>query len=139
MANTDRTTYNQRFRDEQKARGFRRVSVTLSPDELARFEEHARTHGARTTTHLKNCAVAHLDTKFLVPPDIAERLDHLLGIMRGIGNNINQLARHSNEMRYFLDTNEVRLQLRRMDEEVRRFVASPVLVKEEGEQGNRPP
>ena len=58
--------------------------------------------------------------------------------MRGIGNNINQLARYSNEMRYFLDTNEVRLQLKRMDEEVRRFVTSPVLVKEEGEQSQPP-
>ena len=138
MATTDRTTYNQRLRDEQKARGFRRVSVTLSPDELARFEAHARTHSARTTTHLKNCAVAHLDTKYLVPPDIADRLDSLLGIMRGIGNNLNQLARYSNDMRYFLDTEEVRLQLKRMDEEVRRFVTSPVRVKEEGEQSQPP-
>ena len=51
--------------------------------------------------------------------------------MRGIGNNLNQLARYSNEMRYFLDTEEVRLNIRRMDEVVRRFVNSPVLVKEE--------
>ena len=138
MATTDRTTYNQRFRDEQKARGFRRVSVTLSPDELTRFEVHARTHHARITTHLKNCAVAHLDTTYLVPPDIADRLDHLLGIMRGIGNNLNQLARYSNDMRYFLDTEEVRLQLKRMDEDVRRFVTSPMLVKEEGEQSQPP-
>ena len=53
--------------------------------------------------------------------------------MRGVGNNLNQLARHSNEMRYFLDTAEVRLQIRRMDEEVRRFVESPVL--EKGQEG----
>ena len=47
--------------------------------------------------------------------------------MRGIGNNLNQLARHSNEMRRFLDTAQVRLHLGRMDGEIRRFVAGPPL------------
>jgi hypothetical protein len=136
MTTTDRKTYNQRIRDEQKARGFRRVSVTLSPAELARFEASAKHHQERITSHVKACALAHLDAKYLVPPDIADRLDDLLAVMRGIGNNLNQLARYSNEMRYFLDTEEVRLNLKRMDEEVRRFVTSPVLVKEEGGQGN---
>ena len=127
----DRKTYNRRIRDEQKARGFRRVSVTFSPEELARFEASALAHHSRITTHVKDCALAHLDAKYLVPPDISSRLDDLLAVMRGIGNKLNQLARYSNEMRYFLDTEEVRLNIRRMDEEVRRFVNSPVLVKEE--------
>ena len=132
MSQTDRKSYNQRIRDDQKERGFRRVSVTLSPDELARFEAGALEHQTRVTTYLKQCALAQLDTKYLVPPDLRERLDELLAIMRGVGNNLNQLARHSNEMRYFLDTAEVRLQIRRMDEEVRRFVESPVLEKNQG-------
>ena len=38
-------------------------------------------------------------------------------------------------MRYFLDTEEVRLHIRRMDEEVQRFVKSPLLVKEESVSG----
>jgi hypothetical protein len=138
MTTTDRKTYNQRIREEQKVRGFRRVSVTLSPAELERFEVSAACHQTRVTSHLKACALAHLDAKYLVPPDLAERLDELLAVMRGIGNNLNQLARYSNEMRYFLDTEEVRLNLKRMDEEVRRFVTSPVRVKEEGEQGKLP-
>lgn len=134
----DRKAYNQRIREEQKARGVRRVSVTLSPAELMRFEESARANTNRVTTHLKDCALAHLDARYLVPPDIAERLDALLAVMRGIGNNLNQLARHSNEMRYFLDTQEVRLQIRRMDDEIRRFVTSPVLMKEKGTDGHSP-
>lgn len=135
MTTTDRTTYNQRIRDEQKARGFRRVSVTLSPDELARFEASASAHHSRLTTHVKDCALAHLDAKYLVPPDIAARLDDLLTVIRGVGNNLNQLARYSNEMRYFLDTEEVRLNIRRMDEEVQRFIKSPLLVKKESASG----
>ena len=75
--------------------------------------------------HVKRLALAKLHDEYLVPPDITERMDELLAILRGIGNNLNQLARHSNEMRYFLDTAEVRLQLRRMDEELKKFITAP--------------
>lgn len=132
---TDRRSYNGRIREEQKALGFRRVNVTLSPTEYARLKEQADIHQERVTTHLKRCAFSYIDSSYLLPPDIADRLDSLLGIMRGIGNNLNQLARHSNEMRYFLDTESVRLQLKRMDEEVRRFVAEPA----SGGEGKPPP
>jgi len=125
MTATDRKAYNSKIRTEQKARGFRRVSVTLSPDELARFDASAQAHGDKLTTHVKACALGYLNDRYLVPPDIAERLDGLLSVMRGIGNNLNQLARYSNEMRYFLDTEEVRLQLKRLDEDIRRFVTQP--------------
>lgn len=123
--NPDRRAYNERLRQEQKAQGVRRVSATLAPDEYQRLMDSARAQGERATTHLKRCALAYLDNRYLVPPDIETRLDALLAVMRGIGNNLNQLARHSNEMRYFLDTEEVRLQIRRLDEEVRRFVSEP--------------
>ena len=84
-------------------------------------------YGEPITSHLKRRAFAHIATQSLIPPDIGYRLDGLLAVLRGIGNNINQLARHSNEMCYFLDTEQVSLQLKRMDEEVRRFVAGPPL------------
>lgn len=121
----NRREYMKDLHTSMKARGVRRVSVTLSPEEYIRLLESANEFGERVTTHVKRRAFSHLDTKYLVPPDIAERLDSLLAVLRGIGNNINQLARHSNEMRYFLDTDEVRLQLKRMTEEIRSFVANP--------------
>lgn len=122
---TDRRTYNERIREEQKTRGFRRVSVTLSPVEYAQIKQNADTHQERVTTHLKQCAFSYLDNRYLVPPDVVERLDTLLAVIRGIGNNLNQLARHSNEMRYFLDTEDVRLKIKRLDEELRRFITEP--------------
>jgi len=125
MTTTDRTTYMESFRAGQRLAGVRRVGVTLTAAEFEQMTVSANVHGARITTHLKTCAFAHLNAHYLVPMDVAERLDALLTVMRGIGNNLNQLARHSNEMRYFLDTEEVRLQVKRMDEAVRTFVNHP--------------
>ena len=125
MTTTNRRNYNASLRETARASGVRRVSATLSPEEYQQLQASAADFKERVTTHLKRCALAHLETRYLVPPDIVERLDDLVAIMRGIGNNLNQLARHSNEMRYFIDTKEVQLQLRRLEEETLRFVTAP--------------
>lgn len=125
MPNTDRRAYNQALRETARASGVRRVSATLSPVEYTQLAASASAAGERVTSHLKTCAFAHLEARYLVPPDIEARLDDLVAIVRGIGNNINQLARHSNEMRAFLETKDVRDDLRRMEAAVRDFVTNP--------------
>lgn len=127
MAVADRRIYMEKFRRTQREGGVRRVSVTLSAEEFTTLGASADQHHERLTTHLKGLAFAHLEDRYLVPPDLASRLDETLAILRGIGNNLNQLARHSNEMRYFLDTEEVRLQVKRLDQVVRDFVSNPPL------------
>lgn len=125
MTRTDRRAYNERIRASQKALGFHRVSVTLSPEEFGLLTERAARHGEPPTTHLKKCAFSYASDSYLVPPNTEERLSELILILRGIGNNLNQLARYSNEMKYFLDTAEVRLQMRRMEDEIKRFITHP--------------
>jgi nitrate reductase beta subunit len=130
IPSTERKAYMQAFRARQKQAGHTRATVNLAPDEHARLTASAKRHGEKIATHVKSLALAKLDDRYLVPPDLSERLDELLAVVRGIGNNLNQLARHSNEMRAFMDTREVQLQLRRLDGEVRRFISVPP--KEEG-------
>lgn len=125
LPSSSTTEYMQTFRERQRQAGVRRVSVTLSADEWAALHQHAAEHRERVTTHLKKCAFAHLHARYLVPPDLSERLDVLVATLRGIGNNLNQLARYSNEMRAFLDHEEVRLQLRRLEGEIRAFISEP--------------
>ena len=115
----------QAFRERQKAQGHYRATITLSREEYERMAASAQAHKEKITTHIKTQALAHLDHRYLVPPDMLERTDALLSILRGVGNNLNQLARYSNEMRYFLDTEEVRLQLKRMTEAVEVFIQEP--------------
>ncbi len=124
-ATADRLAYMSAFRERQRAEGMRRVTVNLNSDEYARMEASALKQGERFATHIKRRAFADLDAIYIVPPDLAERLDDVLSVVRGIGNNLNQLARHSNEMRAFMHTHEVQLQLKRMDDMVRQFVAKP--------------
>ena len=123
---SDRKSYYRKLWADKKARGERRISPIFTADEIDRLQKSAAVHGeTNLPTHIKNLALSKLDDRYMVTIDIQERLDHLLAIMRGIGNNLNQLARHSNEMHYFMDTAEVRLQLKRMDDEIRQFLTQP--------------
>lgn len=106
------------FREKQRREGVRRVNLTLSASEYAELEESAKRFGETVTRHAHTLLFGVLEKKSLPPPDLAEKLDAMIAIMRGIGNNINQLARHANQMRYFIETNEVHLQLRRLEEEI---------------------
>ena len=124
-ATHNRKAYMQAFRERQKQAGHTRATVNLSPEEYRRLVASAEGHGEKIASHIKSLALAKLDDAYLVPPDINERMDALLAVMRGIGNNLNQLARHSNEMRAFMETREVQLQLRRLDDELRQFLTEP--------------
>ena len=126
MTITDRKAYYRQLRADKKARGEKRINPSFSAPEIDRLTQSAGTYGETSlAAHVKQLALAKLDDRYLVPPDIQNQLDNLLAVMRGIGNNLNQLARHSNEMRYFMDTAEVRLQLKRLDDELRQFLTQP--------------
>jgi Bacterial mobilisation protein (MobC) len=120
-----RTEYMAAYRKRQRADKIHRVSVTLNNLEYIRMNASAIRQDEKFATHLKRRAFADLDTTYIVPIELRERLDEALIVWRGIGNNLNQLARHANEMRAFMHTGEVQLQLRRMEEVLTQLITQP--------------
>lgn len=110
------------FREKQRREGVRRVNLTLSASEYEALAESAKRFEETVTRHAHTLLFGVLEKKSSPPPDLAEKLDATIAILRGIGNNINQLSRHANQMRYFVETNEVHLQLRRLEEEIRHLI-----------------
>lgn len=110
------------FREKQRREGVRRVNLTLSASEYEALAESAKRFEETVTRHAHTLLFGVLEKKSPPPPDLAEKLDATIAILRGIGNNINQLARHANQMRYFVETNEVHLQLRRLEDEIRHLI-----------------
>ena len=124
-ATYDRKAYMAAMRVRLRAEGKYRCSVNLDSDERNRMQKSADVHGESFAAHLKRRAFADLDAVYIVPPGIEEELSALLGVVRGIGNNVNQMAKHSNELQAVLSQNDLLMELKRLNDLVRAFVRQP--------------
>lgn len=112
-------SYRERYRTMRK-----RVNVTFTLEEYARLAEAAEAAGESETTFLHRVAVATLTDRPALSKADEERFGEFMRTVRGIGNNLNQMARYSNSMREMLDEREVGYQLQYLEETVRRFLSS---------------
>jgi len=75
------------------------VSLTLSPEEYRQWEKAARKNGRKVGQQIKLEAQAYRDQARTPDSVLETKLSELIRIMRGIGNNLNQLAKLSNTVR----------------------------------------
>ena len=119
-----RKTYLRAYRTAYRAR-HRRVSVSLTGEEYARIEQAAKAQKERPTTYLKTAAFAYLNKGYSPPPELVERLDTLVFLLRNVATNINQIARASNEIHAVLDRDQVFAELARLEQVLRTAVETP--------------
>jgi Bacterial mobilisation protein (MobC) len=124
-ATYDRKAYMAAMRERQRGEGKYRCTLNLDAGERARMQQSADSHGESFATHLKRRAFADLDAVYIVPPALDADLSSLLGVVRGIGNNVNQMAKHSNELQAVLSQNDLLMELKRLNDLVRAFVRQP--------------
>lgn len=115
--------YLRQYKKEHPPVG-KRVNITLSESEYARLVEVASESGERPTTFLRNVALAALEGRRVLAKEEEAKVDEFVRVVRGIANNLNQMARYSNAMRGMLDEREVGYQLLYMEEVFRRFLAN---------------
>ncbi len=100
----------------------KRVNVTLSDDEFARLEQAARAYGETPTAYLRRLALAALDNRQALTREEEERMDGFVRTIRGIANNVNQMARYSNSVRAMIDERELGYMLQYIEETFRKFL-----------------
>lgn len=100
----------------------KRVSVSLSLAEFKTLKKMADVEKKKPTALLKELAFSSLDHRANYPLDVSADLGDLVHILRGVGNNINQIARHANTFKKVVDENDVLLKLHIMEEEIKNFL-----------------
>ncbi len=101
----------------------KRVSVTLTLKEYKILEREAKKHDLKPTTFLKKAFFSCLENKKLLSKVQEDELKEFVKIVRSIGNNINQMAKHSNIFRSILNRNRVLNQLEKLEKEVIDFIS----------------
>lgn len=100
------------------------MSVTLSPDEFKQLEQMAKVEKTKPTALLKKLAFSSMNKKADFPLDVSVDLGELVNILRGVANNINQMAKHSNTIKRVTDESRLFTMLKAIEDENRKFLES---------------
>ncbi len=81
----------------------RRVSITLSKKEYELLETKAKETGWKPGTLAREILLQRLSGSPIVPEGLEEELRTLNILVRNVANNVNQIARHSNQIKRLMD------------------------------------
>jgi hypothetical protein len=75
-----------------------RITCNLRNRDYLRLKEAAARAGMGLAPFVREAALAHLDSLFMVPPRLDELLARLIAETRRVGNNVNQVAAKVNAL-----------------------------------------
>lgn len=113
--------YRRNQTDDSKAENSKRINVTVTPQEYADLQKSAKANNRSLSGEVKSLAFIALYERDNYPLDVSASLSELTRVLRGIGNNINQIARHSNSFKRVTEEKEILLQLRYLEDSVKTF------------------
>jgi len=113
--------YMREYRQKNKSSN-KRVNVTLSDKEYLALKKSAEECGISPTQRLKNLAFDHLNDQNNYPFEVQKSLGELVHILRGVGNNINQIARYSNTVKEAWDEEKALEHLIFLEQEIQKFL-----------------
>ena len=118
--------YMKAYREEGRYTP-KRVNITLSSAEYSTLKQRAKKEEKTVTRLVKELALVSLYERDNFPEDVSHRLNELAIILRGVATNINQMARHSNQLKQFSEQEALILKLRLLEDQVHDFLISKQL------------
>jgi hypothetical protein len=113
--------YLREYRKSYKA-DHRRITITFTPEEYERIAQEAKAQNQPVATYLHDLTLSALDHIPILSLEDEEKARTFVHLIRGIANNLNQMARYSHTMRGTLDEREIGYQLQYMEEAYRKFL-----------------
>jgi hypothetical protein len=84
------------------------ISIRPTPEELTLMDETWQVHGFRSRNHFLRHLVRVSSEAFDLEPNVADGLAEIAGQLRGVGANINQMAKLANKGRLNWSEGEMR-------------------------------
>lgn len=78
----------------------REIKITLSNEDYAVIKRIAEKQGTKTSAYIRQATMEQSKHLYLFPKDLEIEIKTAVRNIRGIGNNINQIAKYCNEQRY---------------------------------------
>jgi len=102
----------------------RQISLTLTHEEYREWERRAEAHGNRSVGQQIKAEAKSYQAQEFIPTELLEnKLDELSRLWRGMANNLNQIAHHSNYYRELIQQEEAIKLLQTLEQEARDFIS----------------
>lgn len=98
--------YQREYRAKTKA-ARRVVSVSMNAEDHRELSRFAKAQGMSLSAILREASLQQSRMAQLHSPKVADELKELRFLVSNIANNMNQIAHHSNRVRYVMDENAV--------------------------------
>ena len=119
----DRNDYQREYQKNYQART-KRVNLVFSAAEYRSVKSVASSSGMAIASYVKRCALeAHHHKAASIPEEVLEQLEDLRRMVRIMGNNLNQMAKHSNRVGEVLDATEPFVYIQSLEAELKRSIA----------------
>jgi hypothetical protein len=76
------------------------IKITLSDKDFVVVKRIAEKQGMKTSAYIRNATMEQSKNLYLFPKDLEMEIKSAVRNLRGIGNNINQIARYCNEQEF---------------------------------------
>lgn len=117
MNATERRQYWHIYKTKKK-----QISLTLSWQEYRYWQQIAEDRGETVGQQIKAEATAYQRRERVPNLSLERKLARHTHVLRGIANNLNQIARHSNTFRKFLHSRQTFALLRQLEQAADRFI-----------------
>lgn len=108
---------------QEKSGTRKRVWVSLSDSEFEKLRKISLKEGVKHGDLVKASLINLLESVQYIPTSVQEELQELRFLIRNIANNVNQMAWHSNRVKYVADENKLFLELQKLQSVVAEYVA----------------
>lgn len=114
--------YMKKYKEEYKQKA-KHVSVVVPLPMYEQIEKLAEIENTKVSTLIRNMAFAYMHQKTFVPKKIENELRELSLLVRSVANNVNQIAHHSNTVKYMTDREEhgLLMELKRLEDMIKDY------------------
>jgi hypothetical protein len=115
--------YIKKYREDYDKK-VKYVNIAVPVLVYEEFKKLAELENTKVSALMRNMALAYMQQKTFVPKNIEAQLKELTLIIRGVANNINQIAHHSNIVKHMVDENGLLMEIKKLEDRVKEYTLS---------------
>lgn len=120
----DKKEYLKRYQEDYYKKK-KRINITISQKEYKEFKKIAEKENLKVSSLVKQMAIAYKEEKYLIPYSIESKLSEFVRKIRGIANNVNQIAYNTNIFSGYFNTEDFFKTLKSLEDQVTEFINNP--------------